>query len=90
MKISIGAFDAATRTVAVTFEHDGVRHERAVNACLDAKGGYDAAATAARVDEVARGVEYKIAAGVIAATATPPSSSNADDSSARLANDRRV
>ncbi|MBB3346035.1 hypothetical protein [Sphingomonas sp. BK069] len=71
MKISIGAFDAATRTVAVTFEHDGVRHERAVNTCLDAKGGYDATATAARVDEVGRGVEYKIEAGVIGAAASP-------------------
>ncbi|MGK6323775.1 hypothetical protein ACMGDM_11920 [Sphingomonas sp. DT-51] len=67
MKVSIGAFDSATRTVAVTFEHDGVRHERPVNACLDGKGGYEAAATEARVREVARGVEYKIAAGVIAA-----------------------
>ncbi len=76
MKISIGAFDATTRTVAVTFEHDGVRHERAVNACLDAKGGYDASATAARVDEVARGVEYKIEAGVIVTAASPVAATN--------------
>lgn len=48
-----------------------MRHERAVNACLDGKDGYDAAVTAARVDEVARGVEYKIAAGVIGAAASP-------------------
>jgi hypothetical protein len=71
VKISIGSYEPATRTVPVVFEQDGVRHERAVNACLDAKGGYDADATATRVDEVARGVEYKIAAGVIVATVTP-------------------
>ncbi|WP_277978633.1 hypothetical protein [Sphingomonas phyllosphaerae] len=68
MKIIIGTDEPATRTVAVVFEQDGVRHERPVNACLDAGDGYDAAVTATRVDEVARGVAHKIALGVIGAT----------------------
>lgn len=61
----IGAFDAATRTVSVTFTGDAVEHRRAVNACLDADGAYDAAATAARIEAVAAGVAAKIAAGAI-------------------------
>ncbi len=65
MKITIGAFDATTRTVAVRFEHDDVTHDRPVNACLDKAGGYDAKATAARVDQVALGVAAKIELGVI-------------------------
>lgn len=65
MKISIGSFDAETRSVPVVFEQRDVRYERSVNACLDAGGGYDAAATATRVDEVARGVAQQIALGVI-------------------------
>lgn len=67
MKITIGAYDKETGTVPVKFEHGDVVHDRAVNACLNAQGEYDAEATAARVDEVARGVEYKIAAGAIKA-----------------------
>ena len=65
MKITIGAYDAATRTVTVTFEQGTIQHRRSVNACLDAKGGYDEAATAARVDDVARGVAQKILVGAI-------------------------
>lgn len=65
MKIKIGAYDAATRSVPVTFEHDGVTHQRNVNACIKADGSYDRKATTARVDEVASGVEHKIALGVI-------------------------
>lgn len=70
MKITIGKFDAETRTVPVTFVHDGVTHSRAVNACLTDQGAYDQEATKARVDEVALGVEHKIALGVIT---NPPS-----------------
>ena len=65
MKITISVFDPATRTVAVRFEHDDVTHDRAVNACLDKAGAYDAKATAARVDQVALGVATKIELGVI-------------------------
>ncbi|MFK3888480.1 hypothetical protein [Sphingomonas sp. NPDC079357] len=67
MKITIGAYDATTRTVAVTFERDAVEHRRSVNACHDPQGGYDAIATAARVDDVARGVAHKIRVGAITA-----------------------
>lgn len=65
MKITIGKYDAATRSVRVTFEHECVTHERSVNACLTKAGGYDKKATTARVDEVACGVERKIELGVI-------------------------
>ena len=71
MKITIGKFDSATGTVPVTFEHEGVTHRRAVNACLTDKGAYDKTATAARVDDVARGVEHKIALGVLVDKAAP-------------------
>jgi len=65
MKITIGALAPATRTVPVRFEHNDVTHDRPVNACLDKAGGYDAKATAARVDQVALGVATKIELGVI-------------------------
>lgn len=65
MQITITDFDPDTRTVAVTFEHDGVTHIRSVNACFDAGGDYDAAATADRVGQVGLGVVVKIAAGLI-------------------------
>lgn len=70
METAIGKYDAATRTVPVTFKHDGVEHSRSVNACLTDAGRYDAKATAARVEDVARGVEHKINSGVI--TNPPP------------------
>lgn len=70
MKITIGQFDAETRTVSAKFVHAGVTHTRPVNACLDSKGKYDQAATKLRVDEVALGVEKKIDLGVI--TNAPP------------------
>lgn len=66
----IGAYDPATRTVEVTFTQGEIVHKRSVNACHDAAGDYDAAATEARVGEVARGVAHKIALGVI--TNAPP------------------
>lgn len=61
----IGAYDAASRSVRVTFTCGDVVHKRSVNAVLTDAGAYDAAATAARVDEVAAGVAQKIACGAI-------------------------
>lgn len=55
----------ATRTVSVTFTDGTITHQREVNVCFDADGAYDDAATQIRLGEVARGVESKIAAGVI-------------------------
>ena len=40
-------------------------HERSVNVVFDSEGNYDEAATLVRCEEVARGVESKIACGVI-------------------------
>lgn len=65
MNISIGDFDAETGTVPATFNHAGVLHQRTVNAVLDEEGEFDVAGTAARIQEVARGVAEKIALGVI-------------------------
>lgn len=65
MKTTIGAYAAATRDVPVKFESGEIVHERRVNACHDNAGGYDAAATAERVADVARGVAAKIAVGAI-------------------------
>lgn len=64
MKITIGAFDAVSGTVTATFVEGDVTHSRTVNAVLT-DGKYDRKATAARVDEVGKGVAVKIAAGVI-------------------------
>ena len=71
MKITIGVYDATTHTVPVTFEQGAIEHRRTVNACRDAQGGYDEAATRARIDDVARGVAQKILVGAITA-AEPP------------------
>lgn len=57
-----------TRTISVTFTDGTITHQREVNVCFDADNAYDADATLVRVGEVARGVEQKIAAGVITAT----------------------
>lgn len=64
MKITIGAFQAALRTVQVTFKDGDFVHTRTVNAVTDIDGSYDKAATKARVDEVAQGVAAKRARGV--------------------------
>lgn len=72
MKTTIGAYNAATRSVLVTFTHGGIVHRRSVNAVLTANGGYDKAATKARVEEVASGVEAKIACGAIVASTPSP------------------
>lgn len=70
LQFEIGPYDPANRTVEVTFTQGEIVHKRSVNACHDAAGDYDAAATEARVGEVARGVAHKIALGVI--TNAPP------------------
>jgi len=72
MKTRTGKYDPATRTVPVTFTEGEIEHKRAVNACHDADGAYDAAATRVRVAEVARGVAVKIGLGVIAAVEDAP------------------
>lgn len=72
MKITIGKFDAGSRTVAARFVHAGVTHSRTVNAVLDAEGKYDKDATAIRIDEVALGVRHKIEIGAITDPTPPP------------------
>lgn len=67
----IGAYARESRTVTVDFEFQGVQHRRQVNACLNARGQYDRAATRKRVEAVARGVEAKIACGAIANAPEP-------------------
>jgi len=52
------------KTVDVSFTDGTITHERSVNAVY-ADGSYDAEATEIRVGEVAKGVEHKIAVGVI-------------------------
>ena len=49
-----------------------IRHTREVHAVLDEGGAYDKAATRARVEQVALGVAYKIALGVIAEPVPEP------------------
>jgi hypothetical protein len=68
IKTKIGAYDADTRTVRVTFTSGDVVHKRSVNGVLTDAGDYDADATAARVEQVASGVAHKIACGAITAT----------------------
>ncbi|MEG3160918.1 hypothetical protein U1763_10430 [Sphingomonas sp. LB2R24] len=72
MNITIGEYDAASRTVTATFASGDVIHERSVNACHDKTGAYDPVATAARLDEVGRGVAVKIGLGVIATPTEEP------------------
>lgn len=67
LSTKIGAFNAAKRTVPVTFTVGDIVHRRDVNAVLGATGKYDAKATKLRVAEVARGVAAKIDLGVIVA-----------------------
>ena len=76
MKITIGKFDKSTNQVAVIFDHEGVTFSRPVNACLTAAGAYDEMETAARCDEVARGVAAKIEMGII--TNPPPTAEDND------------
>lgn len=72
MDYQIGDYDPVTRTVPVTFTYG--EHEpwtRPLNAVLDEEGEYDAEATAARAEELAPGVEYKFAMGLLP-PAPPP------------------
>lgn len=55
--------------VKFTCEDTGCVHERSVNVCFDVEGVYDHEATLIRCEEVRRGVEHKIACGVISAPA---------------------
>ena len=57
--------------VEVTFTDGTITHTRSVNAVF-VDGLYDADATETRVEEVARGVEHKIAVGVISVPAEEP------------------
>ncbi len=70
LKITIGKFDAATRTVPVAFEHGELRHERVVNAVIGADGKHDRKATVLRVDEVGQGVAHKFGLGLLGAVET--------------------
>lgn len=72
MKTRIGKFDPASGTVPVRFEQEGKVHERRVNAVLGEDGDYDAAATKARVEDVAAGVAHKFALGVLGGEAGAP------------------
>lgn len=65
MKTVIGAFNADTCTVTVTFTSGDIVHRRNVNAVLKGGGVYDRTATKARVEDVATGVAIKIGLGVI-------------------------
>lgn len=91
MDYQIGALDTAARSVPVTFTHGEVTHTRSVNACYDADGNYDEEKTGERVSEVARGVEYKIDAGIITnlpdpvAPEAPPAGDDADEGEADAA-----
>ena len=53
--------------IEVEFKSDSpdITHTRFVNVCYDGSGNYDDAATKARCEEVAMGVEHKINVGVI-------------------------
>lgn len=81
MMIDIKSFDPASRTVTVAFAEGPLTFERQVNACLDDAGGYDVAATADRVNQVALGVAAKMRLGVISAD-TIAAQGAADGSSA--------
>lgn len=78
LNIKIGAYNAETRSVPVTFTSGEIVHKRDVNAVLKGDGGYDRAATKARVEEVAQGVKHKIAAGVITAPQPEPEATPAE------------
>jgi len=58
-------------TIMVTFTDGTITHERSVNTVYT-DGVYDAEAMEARVAEVARGVENKIALGVITESSQEP------------------
>lgn len=65
LKTTVGAFDAETRTVSVTFRDGAIRHVRAINAAVDGDGKYLRAETLAIIDQQAAGVAEKIRLGLI-------------------------
>jgi len=56
--------EGENKTVDVNFTDGTITHNRQVNAVFT-DGAYDAEATETRVAEVAKGVEHKIAVGVV-------------------------
>ena len=59
--------EESVRDIIVEFAKDGKKYTRHVNVVLDSDGNYDDTATKARCEEVAMGVENKIAVGAIQA-----------------------
>lgn len=59
---SVGQVNNSTGTVSVTFSSGEITHTRDINIVRNQAGKYDPAATALRINEVARGVAAKIEA----------------------------
>lgn len=59
--------EESVRDIIVEFAKDGKKYTRHVNVVLDSDGNYDDTATKARCEEVAVGVENKIAVGALQA-----------------------
>ena len=56
--------EISVRDIVVEFAKDGKKYTRNVNVVFDSDGNYDDAATKQRCEQVAMGVENKIALGV--------------------------
>jgi len=56
--------EISVQDIIVEFAKDGKKYTRNVNVVFDSEGKYDDAATKERCEQVAMGVEHKIAAGV--------------------------
>ncbi len=56
--------EITVRDIIVEFAKDGKKYTRNVNVVFDSDGNYDDAATKERCEQVAMGVENKIAVGV--------------------------
>lgn len=56
--------EVSVRDIIVEFAKDGKKYTRNVNVVFDSDGEYDDAATKERCEQVAMGVENKIAVGV--------------------------
>ncbi|MGE4431893.1 MAG: hypothetical protein AB7E05_14250 [Sphingobium sp.] len=65
LKTTVGAFDAESRTVSVTFKDGAIRHIRTINAAVDGEGKYLRAETQDIIDQQAAGVAEKIRLGII-------------------------
>ena len=57
--------EISVRDIVVEFAKDGKKYTRNVNVVFDSDGNYDDAATKERCEQVAMGVENKIAANAI-------------------------